>query len=246
MRSHAVGYADGTRLHWHAHDWHQLVYAAAGVLLVETEAAAWILPPSRGVWLPAKLTHRLTARGKVQLRTVYLSRRLRAASRLLGAVDVSPLLRELILHIVERGVLHAGDPAEERLARVLLDQLATTVLAPLDLRTPSGAVAGAAAIHLQREPGADLDAVARQVGASRRTLERRFQDETGMSLGQWRTRLRLVRAIELLAGGSSVTEVAWSVGYSSPSAFVTAFRRHLGTTPGRYFPHMWTLRTVAR
>jgi AraC-like DNA-binding protein len=47
--------------------------------------------------------------------------------------------------------------------------------------------------------------------------------------------LQLVRAIELLAGGTSVSEAGWVVGYSSTSAFVTAFRRQLGTTPGRYF-----------
>jgi len=56
-----------------------------------------------------------------------------------------------------------------------------------------------------------------------------------MSLGRWRQRLQLVRAIELLAAGTSVSEAGWAVGYASTSAFVTAFRRHLATTPGRYF-----------
>ena len=237
VRTHAVGYVDGTQLRWHAHDWHQLVYASTGVLLVETESAAWIVPPARGVWIPANVTHRLTARGTVHLRTVYVAPHLRAASRPLSAVDVSPLLRELILHVVQRGMLHADNAAEERLARVLLDQLATIDMAPLDLRTPTTALGEEAAAYLLRDPGADLDTVAREVGASRRTLERRFRHETGMSLGRWRRRLQLVRAVELLARGQSVSESAGAVGYADASAFVTAFRRQLGTTPGRYFGH---------
>jgi AraC-like DNA-binding protein len=231
-----VGYADGTKLKWHAHDWHQLVYAASGVLVVETPAGAWTVPPARAVWVPAIVPHCLTARGRVQLRTVYVARRLRAAAlRPLGVVEVGPLLRELILHIVDRGILEGSSPADERLARVLLDQLQAIEVAPLDLRTPTDPIGAEIASRLREEPGADLGVLARDLGASRRTLERRFQEHTGMSLGRWRQRLQLVIALELLAGGASVSEAGWAVGYSSTSAFVTAFRRQLGSTPGRYF-----------
>lgn len=235
VRTHAVGYADGTQLHWHAHDWHQLVYASAGVLLVETETGAWIVPPARAVWVPAGVTHRLTARGRVQLRTVYIARNVRAASPALGVVEVSPLLREVILYIVDRGMLDASSTADRRMAHVLLDQLNALAVAALDLRIPVESVAAEVATQLRHDPGADLDALARRVGASRRTIERRFREQTGLSLGRWRQRLQIVRSIELLAGGASVSEAGWAVGYASTSAFVTAFRRQLGTTPGRYF-----------
>ena len=68
-----------------------------------------------------------------------------------------------------------------------------------------------------------------------RTLERRFVVETGSSLGRWRLRLRLTRALELLAAGMSVSDAGLAVGYASTSAFVAAFKRELGSTPGRYF-----------
>jgi AraC-like DNA-binding protein len=235
VRTHAVGYADGTQLRWHAHDWHQLVYAAAGALVVETDGGGWTVPPARGVWVPANVTHRLTARGKVQLRTLYVTRRLRAASRPLGVVEVSPLLRELILCIVQRGTLDARSAPDDRLARVLLDQLRTIDVVPPDLRVPLDPVAGTLAGMLHQDPGADLDALVARTGAGRRTMERRFRDQTGMSLGRWRRRLQLLRAIELMAQGCSVSETGRAVGYASTSAFVTAFRRQLGTTPGRYF-----------
>lgn len=75
----------------------------------------------------------------------------------------------------------------------------------------------------------------KRAGGSKRTLERLFGDETGLSLGRWRQRMRLIESLRLLAEGLSVTRVALEVGYRSPSAYVSAFRRELGTTPGRYF-----------
>jgi AraC-like DNA-binding protein len=132
-------------------------------------------------------------------------------------------------------VLGDSSPADKRLARVLLDLLETVEVVPLDLRSPTDPIGTQVASRLRENPGADLDVVARDLGASRRTFERRFRDHTGMSLGRWRQRLQLVMAIELLARGASVSEAGWEVGYASTSAFVTAFRRQLGTTPGRYF-----------
>ena len=85
------------------------------------------------------------------------------------------------------------------------------------------------------EKPADLDTVARKVGASRRTIERHVRAATGMSLGDWRHRARMLRALELLAAGTAVSSVAVTVGYSTPSAFVAAFRTHFGRTPGRFF-----------
>ena len=231
-----MGYADGTQLRWHAHDWHQLVYAISGVLIVETAIGSWIVPPDRAVWLPANTTHRLTARGRIQLRTVYVNLRLRSATAISpGVVEVSALLRELILDIVRRETLNASSTAEARLARVLVDLLTTVDVAPLVLPMPDDQDTTEFARRLREQPGADLDAVARDLGMNRRTVERRFKEQTGMSLGRWRERLRLVAAIELLATGSSVTDAGLTVGYSTTSAFVTAFRRQLGTTPGRYF-----------
>jgi AraC-like DNA-binding protein len=62
-----------------------------------------------------------------------------------------------------------------------------------------------------------------------------FRSETGLSFGAWRQRARLIRALQLLADDVSVTQTAIAVGYESTSAFVAAFRRTIGTTPGRYF-----------
>jgi AraC-like DNA-binding protein len=78
-----------------------------------------------------------------------------------------------------------------------------------------------------------VDALARQHGLARRTLERRFREETGMSFGMWRQKARLLDSIRLLAEGRSVTETALECGYASVSAFIAAFRSTFGHTPGR-------------
>src|SRR5688500_20292336 len=81
---------------WHSHPRFQLVYGARGVMTVDTRDATWVVPPQRAVWMPPKVAHRLTARGVVQLRSLYV--RPDAAARMpptCEVFEVTPLLREL-------------------------------------------------------------------------------------------------------------------------------------------------------
>ena len=68
---------------------------------------------------------------------------------------------------------------------------------------------------------------------SGRTLARRFDDEVGMSMQAWRRRLRLFKAIELVGGDLSVTQIALKLGYGSTSAFTYAFRTEMVAAHGR-------------
>ena len=89
--------------------------------------------------------------------------------------------------------------------------------------------------ELVRAAGANapLACLLRQAGASRRTMERLFRSETGMSLGQWLRRARLLEGLRRMAAGGSVSAAAFDLGYSSPSAFISMFRKQLGATPAR-------------
>jgi AraC-like DNA-binding protein len=216
--------------------WDRLVYAASGVMTVLTGAGTWVVPPHRAVWVPAGPDNRIELTGQAALRTLYIEEGWPGVPTACGAVNVPPLLRELILHVGRIAPLYRSDPAHRRLAGVLVDQLATLPLAPLQLPRPSDGRARALADRLLAEPadGRPVDELARSCGASRRTLERLFAAETGMTIGQWRTRARLVAAIRGLAAGESATAVAAASGYSTPSAFGAAFRRELGTSPRRY------------
>src|SRR3954463_13695129 len=61
----------GTWFPWHAHDHHQLVWAAQGVVAVNVGDAHWVLPPARALWLPAGVEHRTGASGHARLKGVY-------------------------------------------------------------------------------------------------------------------------------------------------------------------------------
>lgn len=65
-------------------------------------------------------------------------------------------------------------------------------------------------------------------------MERIFKEETGMSLGQWLRRRKLLQSLEMLADGETIGSVAFELGYSTPSSFIAMFKRELGSTPGEY------------
>ena len=237
VRGLAVTYRDGHRLDRHSHPWAQLVYAASGTMRVATPAAAWLVPPTRAIWVPGGTPHEILMRGTVAMRTLYLApagEDARLAT--CRAIEVAPLLRELILHIVRIGMLDVDDPGHARMEGLLVDLLAAGETAPLELPLPTDPRARAFAERLLTEPGteASLAELTRGAGASLRTLQRLFLAETGLSLDAWRGRARMQQAVVSLSSGAQVTEAALECGYQSPSAFIAAFKRTFGSTPGRY------------
>lgn len=223
----------GFELNRHAHDWPQLVYASAGVMTVWTEQGSWVAPPSWAVWVPGGVDHAIHFSGQSAMRSLYVRPgQGKALPNDCTVVSVSPLLRELIMRTVDLGRLDERRTADRAVAALIFEEIARHPAASFDLPLPSDPAARVAARMMQAGEGAD---VARRVGLSQRTLERRFQAETGLSLGQWRRQARLLNALRGLAGGRAVKAVAEEAGYQTPSAFVAAFRTVFGTTPGRYF-----------
>jgi len=220
----------------HFHDEDQLVYAVSGVMTLRADHGMWIVPPLRAVWVPGGTTHSIRMSGVVTMKTLYLQPRLARLGRACRVVNVSPLLRELIVHVCAEGRLAARVPRHARLLGVLLDQLAAARSAPLELPMPRDprALRVARALVERADDDRPLAALCRTAGASKRTIERSFRSETRMTFGAWRRQVRLLRAVAMLGNGASVTAVALTAGYRSPSAFIAMFRRALGTTPGEY------------
>jgi AraC-like DNA-binding protein/quercetin dioxygenase-like cupin family protein len=237
VRGLAQTMPDGHRLDRHTHAWGQLVYAVSGVMKVSTPDATWLVPPTRAIWAPGGTPHEIEMRGTVAMRTLYLApageRPALAGCR---AIEVAPLLRELILHIVRIGMLNADDAAHGRLEDLLVDLLAQAETAPLQLPLPIDPRARAFADRLLVERGSavSLAELARGSGASLRTLQRLFQAQTGLSLEAWRGRARMQQAVVSLSAGAPVTSAALDAGYQSASAFIAAFKRAFGVTPARY------------
>jgi len=222
----------------HSHGRDQLVYASRGVMTVRTGGGTWVVPTHRGVWIPAAVTHNITMSGTGAMRTLYLKPRLtRTLPRECGVVNVSPLLRELILHACTCAALKTTVEWQNHLIRTIIDQLKTIQIVPLQLPNPVDLRALRVATVLSADPSSHrtLTDICRATGASKRTVERLFQEDLGMTLGKWRQQLRLMHAMRLLAAGAKITYAALESGYRTPSAFISMFRKTLGTTPARYF-----------
>ena len=233
----SVDYPDGLRLERHDHAWGQLTFCNSGVMRVASDSAVWLSPPTRAIWLPAGAPHEIVIKGEVPDRFHYhapeLSHPLPREPRLM---EVAPLLRELILHILSVGTLHPGTPPEARLAGLVVDLMLAARPIDLALPLPRDRRARALTERLLAAPAdrASLPEQARAAGASLRTLQRLFPAETGLTLEAWRQKARLIAGAASLSGGSPVTAAALDCGYESPSAFITAFRRQFGVTPGRF------------
>jgi AraC-like DNA-binding protein len=188
--------------------------------------------------LPAGLRHRVEPAPSARVRTLYLSIRSSGAAAKADHISViqpSPLLRAIVDDVCRVEVIGADDPAARRLAAVLLDQLALQRELPLFVPALTSPIARRVAAALAADPADTPSAreLAAELGVSTRTLERAFVADAKMTLGEWRQRSRIARAIALLASGHDVKDVALEVGYATPSAFVTAFKKHVGSTPGK-------------
>jgi AraC-like DNA-binding protein len=237
MRSFGVTFAPGQQPFRLREEpgWHQLVHATRGVMTIYTDAGAWVVPPHRAAWIPAGLRFRVEMSGVVALRSLYIRAARGIGSPECAVVNVTPLMRELILRVNLIGALDTSVPQQKRLIGVILDELKLLAAVPLQLPQPHDPRARRFAESAAADPSSPAASLFRRSGAGRRTLERIFLAETGMSLGQWQRRQKLLHALRLLADGEPVEAAALELGYNSSSAFIAMFRRELGQTPKRYF-----------
>ena len=168
------------------------------------------------------------------MRTVYL-RAPALENHACRVLSVTPLLRELILRVVEVVALDSRQEPHMRLLSVLVDEMNRAPETPLLLPMPGEPRAAAIARDVLGNPAGQesLDTLARRHGAGRRTVERVFRGDTGISFGRWQQKARMLTAVRILAEGLSVTDASLDVGYTSLSAFIAAFKRTFGCTSGK-------------
>ncbi|MFD7705956.1 helix-turn-helix domain-containing protein [Streptomyces sp. NPDC059785] len=222
----------------HTHRRAQLIYGTSGAITVVTGRGTWVVPATRGVWVPAGVTHAMTCTGAVRMRTLYVE--LGAWPGLPGeptVVAVSPLLRELIEAATRIPLAYAPGSRDEAVMNLLLHELAPHPVPALHLPTPADPELGPLCSAIRADPGrrwTTAEAAAR-AHLSARSLQRRFPEATGMTLSHWVQQARLLAAISLLAQGVPVTAISARLGYATPSAFTAMFRRALGVSPSGYF-----------
>ncbi len=227
----------GTWANQHAHEkWGELVYVSSGKMAVCSPRGNFLVPPHCMVWIPPGLTHEWYLPDVTNDRSLFISPTVlppEGRFKEQCVLSVSPLVRELIMALADIPPLYEPGP-DARLVQTLLDQLVRLPQAQFSLPLPTDRrlLHLCAAILQAPSLSKTLLQWSEEIGMSERTLARRFFMETGETFGKWRSKVRLLNAMERLQTGESVTAVSLSCGYSSVSAFIVAFKRMHGVPPG--------------
>lgn len=242
----AIGYAcervKGAMNPPHSHWRGQLIYAISGSLKVVstagTSAGTWIVPPERAVWMPSNIEHAVQSLTEAETRFLYLDTSVyKGLPDKVTVIHMTPLMRECLLAFLSLPRFYDEDGIAQHLVAVMVEELRVMPVMPLHLpqpKTPSlQSAANALIADIGRTP--KLSAVALEAGLSVRSFERHFQRETGLTWRKWVLQARLMEAISQLSDGVRVGDVAHSLGYEGPSAFVAMFKKATGLTPGKYF-----------
>ncbi|MFB7546668.1 helix-turn-helix domain-containing protein [Streptomyces sp. NPDC056154] len=228
-------YPPGHVLDWHEHRRAQFLYGATGVMVVDTADGSWTVPPERAVLIPAATRHRVRMLG-VSTRSLYIEPdAIPWWPGTCTVVDVSPLLRELLLAAVEFEADYSLSGREGSIAALLLHEIAELSPLPFHVGIPASADLARLCREYLAAPDAGVTnaAWAARTAMSERAFTRRFRSEVGDSPAVWRARARLLAAVPLLRT-ASVSEVGGRLGYASPAAFTAAFTRTFGMPPSRF------------
>lgn len=220
----------------HRHARGQLLGAHQGLLRIAADDLHWLLPAGHVAWIPPLLPHALLGADGFDGWSLYFN-----AEACLGLPTTPRIFQpDALLQAATTRALRWPHPpldaAQARLAGVIADEIAASTPLPLALPQPRDRRLQKIASVLVRWPDdlRGVEAWAATSGLSSRSLARRWQAETGMTLGQWRQRLRVLLALPRLLAGEPVISVALSMGYETPSSFINVFKREMGVTPARY------------
>jgi AraC-like DNA-binding protein len=224
---------------WHSHGLHQIEYALAGVIEVETATERYLLPPQQAVWIPAGVQHSSTLTGVSAVSVFFAPTAGLPAGDRVRILAVPPVLREMIRYAKRWPIGRSSvDPVSEAFFHTMGNLIVEWLdyARPLYLPTASDPLI-CRVMEYTNEHLADvtLPSLCTAVGISERTLRRVFTAATGMSWRQYLLESRLLRAMALLAeDNQNVLNIALAVGFQSVSAFTRAFGRYANETPTGY------------
>ncbi len=219
---------------WHCHDFGQLILSSVGSMQVGTERHVLLLSPAMVLWVPPDARHWMRTSRDNEMLYVDVNREEAATlGQACRVMSVTPLLAAAM-----RATLpEAGAGRAAGHTGTLHDLLRAELLAarevPLSIILPSDRRIRILAEQALADPAAirSLDGWLGLAAASRKTIERRFIAETGMTPSRWLRQARVLRAVTELAAGAKVVTVALDAGYASPSAFSHMFRQTIGLSP---------------
>ena len=236
----AYDYSAGDRIPAHEHAKAQLIYAIEGTMTVTTPEGQWVLLPTRAIWVPANMRHSIRMRSRLRMRSVYFDESVVGPAKGCAVVEVSPLLRELIVSMLSEPRAYPPNGRAALLTALICNELRFTHTLPLHLPWPKDSELRKLCEAMQRRPSlaGSMDLWAAEMEISSRTLARLFRSELNMSFQEWRFQLLLLEAQIRLAQGQTSSRIAKALGYDSHAAFSAMFRRSLGISPTHYLRNL--------
>lgn len=217
-----------------------LLHAVTGALRVEVAGERWVLPPSFAAWVPAETEMRVQLDRPVTSCSILVKPGLdHGMPDRPATFQMTRLTHEMAWHCRIWGKDISHPPEAGVFFSALLSTCAGLIGSSIDVTRPSSddpALARAIGfLEAHLELNLTATEVAAAAGLSERTLQRRFAAEFGQSWGQTLKRVRMIRAVELLAlRQMSVVQIALACGYSSTSAFNRNFKGYAGLTPTEF------------
>ncbi|KIR18359.1 HTH-type transcriptional repressor of iron protein A [Pseudomonas fluorescens] len=221
----------------HVHRKGQLILALHGAVTCTADNEIWIVPPNCGVWIPGGVPHSARATANARLNYLFVNPGAAKLPEDCCTLSISPMIREMVDRLAQEPADYPPVGHAARLARVILDELVEMPRERFNLPISSHPKIRAIAHALTLTPSDRSTSAewAKRVAMSDRSLSRLMIRETGLTFGRWRQQLHLVVALRELASGSKVQNVATELGYNSVNAFITMFKKALGSTPAQYF-----------
>lgn len=221
----------------HTHSWGQINCVYSGIGSFSSKDRRLIGLPGVGIWFPPHCVHECYNHHQMLFRVMNVApdicERLPKEACMLGLTDI---FQTVFADFFNRQSQYPVTPEESRLTRVLIDQLKITSTQDYFLPTTTDPILEPIIKHIEQNPADNLNVThwAKELFTSERTINRKFQRCFGMSYREWRVRLRFLYAVTLLRQDITIEEIAFSLGYSSSSAFISMFQKFAHTTPQRY------------
>lgn len=233
----AIDYPPDLHVGWHSHRRAQFLYVLSGIALVSASEYHWMVPAAHALWIPAGVAHSIHVVRHLTGHFLYVEPEtigdLPPRGRVVG---LTPLMRSLAAEIIAMPAAKRSDHRSHLITQLILAEIPFLPELPLGLPMPRDP----RLLTLCRRfveaptPQTNIDQWADAMALSRRSFTRRFREETGLSLLDWRQQACLFAALPRLQSGEPVTSVALDLGYDSPAAFTTMFKRTLGLPPRDY------------
>lgn len=205
---------------------------------IEVQQGFLALPTHCAVWVPPGFPHNLVQTSGTQSVSIHVAPEV--SVRMPDTAfrcAVNAMTREMIRHFALVYKTTEKSIHAKRIAGLILEEVLAAKRLPTHFAPVSHEKHLAQLFRRMNEPSfrrLNAEEMAAAVGLSAKTLSRLSVAETGLTFGVWKRHCIMLYAIELLSANKSVEETAALSGFQTTSAFIEAFAKLFGDTPGNY------------